>query len=90
MKNEYLKIDGGEVYISMEGLAHMLHVVRKTRDEALSQNPRMLMLIPGSEATLNLIARILLSVRDRTLAEGDLESDVEEMMEGVYNFLDEQ
>lgn len=80
----------GTVYISIEVMLGVLRLMRAMRDELVEEDKANEVLIPGSEAAINFLSGVLSRARSDFIAQDDLTDEVQDLIGGIDDFLEEQ
>lgn len=89
MTDDVVRQDG-TVYISIETMLGVLHLMRALRDEMVEEDKVNAVLIPGSEAAINFLSGVLRRARAQFIDQDDLTEEVEDLLGGIGDFLGEQ
>lgn len=85
----HVKVDDGLVYISMDAIVNIMDQIVAVREAYLDEEKHS-QAIAGSDSTLALLLNVLDKIRTAALESEDLTEEVQETIEGLYDFLDEQ
>ena len=86
--NPHVIDQNGEAYLSMTAITRILEMSLVARDNLVEQNPAAEFLVPGSDATVDFLTRILGKIRHQYFETADLDEEIGSMIEGLDDLLD--